>query len=1343
MLINKNSQHVTEEMKDRFYEDFNISFDLKLPKEKSENVVFSLGMRIKSPYLQSPDEGYVNPQTNMGTKQYILDFYGNGKLVLRKTESIMADYKWRIVTTDDGKKLAVPGGIPCVLDTVFGSIFENMSVHVSLVYNHFIVKINDKIVVDTKDELPYPSGYISFKSFDYDIEINNVVVSEINEKVSVKEFKPTALFLKGNPPKRVGELILFNECEAPRECYISVNDNVQALGIIPDGESSHEIEIPDNKNEGTLAIKVFKDGAIKESDIYITQLKPARKRTLWMTFTAHEDLGYCGWLDKLKEEMAIYLDMAQDLCDKDERYKYMIEHMWWFLGYSEVRTPEKMKSLIDNYIKKGKIEPLFTHSGTHTYWNRFEQMVRSTNFARIEAKEKYGIDSVTGVYADTNGMAWQAAQSFAKAGCKYLLNVKGPWRYPKKQGTKNEFYHNPQNTFPYYEPDLSGIDGLCYWAGPNEKDKILLYTAWSYGGDRKGTFAVYKGYHEYKKFIIDNLNFRSDYPYDDMLEPCYTDHLMPNDANTDLINRFEQKYEYPKIKICTLREYFEHMEENYKDKIPTIKGEIGSTWGDYATIDPESFTKKIEVAQGISFIEKLCLMAKNMGINISYPYKEIYDMLWRSLEFDEHCWATMLPPTPDNVFNNDIAKKGTISYAYEECQSIIKGLTLEISKELSNNGIVVFNTLSFKTTQTVKIDVSNIDYFFELLDNGEKIPYSKIGNEITFEVKMAAYSVKVLEISECKSEKVALNFNNSIIDTQFYKITIENNSIYSIFDKELDVELIDKNAPHGFNSLLYIYAEDYLSPKIDIFENTIENVEVKEFETLFEIIQTGIEKESKTKIENKIYIYKNMKKIDFKNRIYDAGKLLYEGCMGRYYGDIGNRYMDNFFYSFPLNVPNFEFKIELQGCEADYQKDYVRAGVKDYVMLQNYIAAQNSDYEITLFNKNTPCAHLGEIRYNHFNIENIPQKSHIYSYVVSSRMSGLHTRSIEDCDLTFEFSLMSGKSLDRQKTAWEIREPLYGVVCKNGEANKDSKALNSLINIDNENIVATAVKFAERIGDGVVIRLLNTKNNLQTANVNIDFMDVEKSYLITANEEIIKEIDFKDISLDGYDYINILLKSRYNLNAPTNLDIIAGDNYTGISWDGNGENLRNGEYFIFRSIEKDFKQSQYNMVGQTFENEFTDTALSMGKTYYYKIGAVDNYNNAIFSDEFEIKTTKENISPPSPLTEIRVSVIDLHSLALTFKTSKEDDIVSYEILRGENLDDLKVIDKIEASKFYLQFYKDTNLKQNTVYYYQVLSIDNNGNKAKKSPVASKKTPATDWWIVRSYKGKYIKEEKRK
>ena len=175
-----------------------------------------------------------------------------------------------------------------------------------------------------------------------------------------------------------------------------------------------------------------------------------------------------------------------------------------------------------------------------------------------------------------------------------------------------------------------------------------------------------------------------------------------------------------------------------------------------------------------------------------------------------------------------------------------------------------------------------------------------------------------------------------------------------------------------------------------------------------------------------------------------------------------------------------------------------------------------------------------------------------------------------------------------------------------------------------------------------------------------------------------------------------------------------------------------------RGDQPDFTALQYNIVGYTCDNSFTDCGLNMGTTYYYKVFGVDRWNNkGQESGALAATTTKDNISSPKGIEEIRVTAIDENTLGLTWKTSKEKDIAWYEIYRAEN-EDLSgniLLDKVAAEHFYIQFYHDSGLKADTTYYYTILPVDIEGNKAEQSVTAVKRTPGGNWWLVRSYKDK--------
>lgn len=1369
--IAKNTQFIPESCRNVAYEDFDIRCSVKVPKfkEVSNKPFFLISMRVKSPYLKVLEESHVNPQSNLGTKQYFLAFWRDGSALLQKTESVGGTCFWREVTNDDGRKIDIPNSLPNILGNVKDAFSgDQLKIEITARAGNFKVTVNDRQIMDATDEIYYPKGYLSLSAIDEDIYVEDITVIPASwVDLKITQVQPTPLFVKGEPLKQVAYIHYENNSAKPLKCFADIQlgmfKGVENIGVINPGVGEAEVFLPDIKEPSELTLGLYAEGFDQPIQVVKTDWKPQRKRKLWLFTSAHEDLGYCGYINKLKEEMAEYLELAKQIGDSTEmleaehRYKFVVEHMWWLLGYADLRSSREMKELVEKYIKTGRIEPMFIHSGTHTQWNQYEQLARSTYFGRREAKERWGIDAVTAIYADTPGITWSAAQVFAKAGAKYIINAKGPWRYEKKKGTPNAFFHNAENTFPYYEAESSQLMEPFYWEGPNGKDRLLVHNIWSYGGDRRFNFSVLKGFYDFQRFIVEYLDFKKDYTYDDLLEPCYTDHLIPNVAIVDLIGRWKSKYEYPKLIFCNPREYFEHMEKEYADRIPVYHGEIPNAWADYATIDPESFAKKRNVANEFPFLEFLAALVRTKNPGVEYPYKEIYDIMWRLMEFDEHCWATMLPPSKSNVFNNDIMKKGNVVWAERIANLLQSSLLKEMNERIGSQSpcrIVIWNPLVHMRTDIGKINIDTISYSaFEIIDEstGDTVPYQFINsNQIIFEAKnIPACGYKVFNVVESKEFKVQseIEENSSSVSNEFYDITFSNGNVEGIYDKKLKRQLVDNEAPYKFNQFLYVHTEHYVSPDIKVLMPEINKVVVEKGEIAVVIRMYGQEIESGAKLEQVITLYNSIKRIDVENRQYDVRKLLYEGCMGKHYGDIGNRYMDNFFYAFPFAADNFDFNIELAGGVVDVKKDILPIGVHDFFMCQNWIDVGNKDYGITLFTKEAPVLHLGEIRYNCFDMNYVPQKPYVYSYAVSNRMAGLHTRSLEDCDLIFNYSIIShGNSWQEAnipKWAWEMKCPLICNVVNSEEA-EDSEIADqaSFIEISNTGVQLSAFKYHERPGEGYVLRLIETLGKPSRTKVYIPFMDIDRIWEASLVEDKQREIVRKsnnsfEIDLLPFDVVTIVIKAKGDV-IPAVYGVKSADihdNRISLSWD----KVKNAEgYYVCRGDQPDFTALQYNIVGYTCDNSFTDCGLNMGTTYYYKVFGVDRWNNkGQESGALAATTTKDNISSPKGIEEIRVTAIDENTLGLTWKTSKEKDIAWYEIYRAEN-EDLSgniLLDKVAAEHFYIQFYHDSGLKADTTYYYTILPVDIEGNKAEQSVTAVKRTPGGNWWLVRSYKDK--------
>ncbi|OGV71993.1 MAG: hypothetical protein A3K19_22135 [Lentisphaerae bacterium RIFOXYB12_FULL_65_16] len=1375
-VIVRNSQFVPENSRDVAYEDFDLRCSLRVPAGgcMPPGQFFLISMRVKTPLVAAPEENYINPQTNMGGKQYFLAFSSDGGTRLQKTERRDTEPFWREVVNDDGKKLDVPHAAPYILAEVKDAFSgDRLNVEVCARGGQFRVTVNGRPIIDVTDDCYYPKGYINFSASGCDLELLEAEIQPASRvQMEIVDVTPTRLFVKGEPLRQLAKVQVDNRSGTAVPCFaktiLAGREAVETIGPINPGRQEVDVLVPDVLEPTRLRLELFAEGSDHPAVAIEQDWQPQRKRTMWLFTSSHEDLGYCGYINKLKEEMAQYLDVARKLCDATadlapgHRYQYLIEHMWWLLGYADLRSPAQMRELVEKYVRTGRLEPMFIHSGTHTHWNQYEQLARSTYYGRREARDRFGINPVTAIYGDTPGITWPAAQVFAKAGARYLLNARGPWRYERKSGAPDQFYADPENTFPYYECDPSGVVGPFFWEGPNGKDRLLTQSIWSYGGDRIFHFTMHKGYHDFVKYIVKYLAFKQDYPWDDMLEPCYTDHEIPNISIVDLVSRWNAKFAYPQLRLCNLTEYFQHMEQHYADRLPVRRGELPSNWADYATIDPESFGRKRALANELPFLEFLACLVRSFDPGTAYPYAEVYDILWRLMEFDEHCWATMLPPSQDNVFNNDITKKGNIAWARQRADALRARLLAAVNRHVPGGGpcrILVWNPLAHARDDVVQASTEGFPFpNFRLVDSasGESLACQFItGKEIMFEVRnVPACGCRVIRVEpdDAPREQRPLQDGVTHFASEHYDVTLRDGAITGIYDKHLQRQLIDPDAPYTFNQFLYVHTEHYTSPDTTVRVPVIDRLTVESGPVATILRIYGTETESGARLEQTLVFYRHSKRIDVTNRQYEVRKLLYEGCLGKYYGDIGNRYLDNFFYAFPFKVEDFRFSVELAGGVAAVPDDYLPVGVRDFFTCQNWVDVGNDDFGVALYTREAPILHLGEIRYNRFDRNYVPERPHLYSFAVSNRMAGLHTRSLEDCDLTFHYSIhphaRDWRTAGVPQWSWQQMCPLVAVV-ENRESTEPpagtvlAAANSGWVDIGNPGVQLSAFKHTEKPGGGYVLRLIETSGRPCTTQVRIPFLDTDRAWLASVAEDPQQELAVAsahnfDVELLPFDMVTVILRAKgAPLGRAANLRATQiKDNNLTLTWDREGN--ADG-WYVFRGVERDFAPLQYNLVGYTGTNAIQDHGLDLGTLYYYRVMAVDRWNNGGDTNEvLAVTTSTTNVSPPAALSEIRVTVIDQETLALTWKTSREKDVAFYEVYRAAATDgsDRVLVDRVDAEPFYIQFYRDRSLRRDTWYYYSILAVDTAGNRAGESMTAARKTPAGDWWLERSYAHKY-------
>jgi fibronectin type 3 domain-containing protein len=180
------------------------------------------------------------------------------------------------------------------------------------------------------------------------------------------------------------------------------------------------------------------------------------------------------------------------------------------------------------------------------------------------------------------------------------------------------------------------------------------------------------------------------------------------------------------------------------------------------------------------------------------------------------------------------------------------------------------------------------------------------------------------------------------------------------------------------------------------------------------------------------------------------------------------------------------------------------------------------------------------------------------------------------------------------------------------------------------------------------------------------------------------------------------------LSAPTDLSVSAQMvNSLTINW---SSVLGASSYHIYRSATFD---GTYSQIGTSATASYTDTGLSSGASYYYKVSAVDN---GVESAQSVSVSGGTKLVTPSGL------VSSATANSITLQWSSVPGASSYKIYRSSRA--------ASTSYPYSQVgtsttvsYTDTSLSAGTTYYYKVVAVNSGGESASSGYVSALTVPS--------------------
>ncbi len=184
-------------------------------------------------------------------------------------------------------------------------------------------------------------------------------------------------------------------------------------------------------------------------------------------------------------------------------------------------------------------------------------------------------------------------------------------------------------------------------------------------------------------------------------------------------------------------------------------------------------------------------------------------------------------------------------------------------------------------------------------------------------------------------------------------------------------------------------------------------------------------------------------------------------------------------------------------------------------------------------------------------------------------------------------------------------------------------------------------------------------------------------------------------------------------SAPSGLVATSGDNQVDLSWDANTESDLTG-YNVYRSTSSFQEIANATQVndGLVEDSSYTDSGLTNGTEYFYRVTAVDDAGNESGLSG-ESSAIPEDQPPASP-TGLQATGYD-SQVGLGWDANTEEDLAGYNVYRAtSSFEEIANATKINDSLVGESVYGDTTVTNDTMYFYRVTAVDTSGNESAVS-----------------------------
>lgn len=827
------------------------------------------------------------------------------------------------------------------------------------------------------------------------------------------------------------------------------------------GENRFFFEVPEVSSAQSLPLTVTRGK--EELATETVTIEPVRHWRMNLVQHTHTDIGYTRSQMEILAEHLRYIDYALDYCDATDDYpdaakfRWTCEISWAVSEYLKCRPAEQIARLKQR-VKEGRIE-------LATMYLNFDELpdeqTLAASLAPLKQFREAGMRAELAMQDDVNGIGWCFSEYFADAGVKYL-----------NMGT-----HGHRALICFDKPTV------FWWQSPSGK-KVLAYRAEHY--NQGNFFGVHTDdFGQFETRVLEYLGQleAKDYPYDICAAQhsgYFTDNAPPSTKSCEMVRRWNEKYEWPKLRTAVATEFIKTVESDYADRIQIIRGAWPDWWTDgFASGAREAAVSRITHSNIIANQAGLSF-AKMLGAELPEGMNERIDGINNALLFyDEHTFGyseSVRDPYGLETWEQRSLKQ---SYAWEAYRYAgllgenTMGLLQSFVPKANVPSIAVFNTLNWSYSGIAKVYIDHQilpkEKAFRIVDEaGHEIPAQagesrSDGTYWCLYVKdvpalgYARYRVEVLD--EPRPAVVAADkLADKRVENEWYTIDFDpsRGMIHQLYDKALGKPLLSADAEWEMGEFIYEIIdsrhpmEKYTAPQF--LRRRPERIRFERYEKgpiwdTYRFRGETVAGREPNNLMVEYRVYNVEKKIEVVYRLRKKAVTDPEAI----------------YIAFPYEVEAGKIHLDVPGGNIEAGVDQIPGSSNDWYTVQNFATARSERSQVVMGSPEIPLMQFGAINTGRYEAGAVPQSTNMYSWPMNNYwVTNFNADQMGELQWSYFITSSTDNSIGyATRFAWENRIPFLTRVLQADERSTAGFPAASLLKIVPQNLLLVNMRPVE------------------------------------------------------------------------------------------------------------------------------------------------------------------------------------------------------------------------------------------------------------------------------------------